>query len=116
MHVAGLDEPRLAGPLMGSCRLVVEGGGEVIRAHILRLGVIRIAKQILDRGANPALLSRAERLQRRDPLCRITLLGVIVFALKCDLRPASILLDEKIRGKVKTTQVRGAVDSLRASL
>ena len=74
MDVADLGEPRLARPLMRRGRFVVERCRHVIEPNVFRFRQIRIAKQVLDSRANPSLLCRPERFERRDPC-----IGVLLF-------------------------------------
>ena len=49
MDVAGFDEPRLARPLVGRGRFVVEAHREIIEPRILLLEIIGVVQQLLNR-------------------------------------------------------------------
>lgn len=112
VHIAGLNEPGLARPLVGRRWFVIKWHRDVIDARIFRIRIIGTAQQLLNRRTNPGFPAGSEWGQSINPCFRI-LLGS-GFGGSRNLRPASILLQEQVGAYVEVAEIGSALEALRA--
>lgn len=116
MNITNFREPRLLWPFVRRSGFIIKRSRDIIDSGVFWLRKIRIAKEILDGGANPSLLRNTKFLQRPDPA--VTEIGrhVILVIAFSNLRPAAVLLNKEFSRDVETAQISRTLHSLGAGM